>query len=101
MASDYEHGTMNISAQKNTFDGIMSVTVWSSALLMLGLFYFVLVFAVGNDWLSTLMGVSVLGLILGPILGLKASWYFTVAGTFVFGLVTGGIAMLFGAFLAG
>ena len=60
-----------------------------------------LVFAVGYDWMSSLFGVTVVGVIAGMVMGMKTSWYVTVAGLFILTLITGGIVNLFGAFLAG
>jgi len=101
MASDYIRGEMDISAQKSTFDGVMSVTVWSSLLTLMSVFYFTLVFAVGTDWLSALIGVSVLSAVLGKLMSMSAAWYITVVGLFIFGLVFGGLASLFGSLISG
>lgn len=99
MAADHVHGEMNISAQKSTFDGVMDVTVWSSLLLLMMIFYFTLVFATGVDWLAALIGVSGLTAVFGLLLNLGGAWYMTVAGIFVFGLIVGGFSTLMGSFL--
>ncbi|MDG1418511.1 MAG: aa3-type cytochrome c oxidase subunit IV [Maricaulis sp.] len=94
MASDHVPGEMDISAQKSTFDGVMNVTVWSSLLLLMGIFYFTLVFATGADWLSALLGVSALTAAFGFLLNLGGAWYITVVGLFLSGLVIGGLSNL-------
>jgi hypothetical protein len=99
MSADYVRGKMDISAQKGTFDGVMMVSVWSSLLLLMSIFYFTLVFAVGVDWMGALIGVSALSAVLGMLLSMGSAWYFTVAGLFVFGLAIGGISALVGALL--
>jgi len=101
MASDYTRGEMDISAQKSTFDGVMVVSVWSSLLTAMSIFYFTLVFGVGTDWLSALIGVSLLSAVLGKLLSMSSAWYMTVVGLFVFGLIFGGLASLFGSLVAG
>ena len=101
MAADYTRGEMNIASQKSTFDGFMSVTLWSSLLLVVTLFYLTLVFAVGVDWMGALIGVGILGIVLGLLTSMKTSWYVTVGGLFVFGLICGGVTQLAGVFFAG
>lgn len=101
MASDYVRGEMNIADQKATFDGFMVVTVWGSLLTAVCVLYLTLVFAVGMDWMGSLLGVTVFGVIAGIALGMRTSWYMTVAGLFILTLITGGIVNLFGLFLGG
>lgn len=101
MASDHVRGEMDISQHKSTFDGFMAVTVWSSLITGLWILYFTLVFAVGFDWMGSLIACTVLGVIGGLALNMRTSWYMAVVGQFIFGLVCGGIVMLFGAALGG
>ncbi|WP_300527056.1 aa3-type cytochrome c oxidase subunit IV [Maricaulis sp.] len=101
MASDYSRGEMDISDHKATFDGFMAVTVWGSLLTAISVLYLTLVFAVGMDWLASLIGVAVVSVLGGMALNMKVSWYVTVAGLFIFSLICGGIVSLFGMFLAG
>lgn len=101
MAADYTRGEMNITSQKNTFDGFIAVSLWTSLVLIVTLLYLTLVFAVGADWMSSLIGVAIVGIVLGLLTSMKTSWYVTVGGLFVFGLICGGLAQLFSAFLAG
>lgn len=101
MASDYVRGEMDIAGQKATFDGFMSVTVWGSLITGISVLYLTLVFAVGLDWMGSLLGVTVLSIVAGLALGMKTSWYMTVALMFVLALATGGIVTLFGMFLGG
>lgn len=99
MAADHVHGEMDISAQRKSYDGIMNVTVWSSLLLLMGIFYFTLVFATGTDWLGALIGVSALTAFFGLLLNLGGAWYMTVAGLFVSGLIIGGFSSLMASFI--
>lgn len=95
MAADHVRGDMDISQHKSTFDGFMAVSTWGALLTALSILYLTLTFAVGMDWLASLAGVAVVGVIAGLVLSMKTSWYVTVAGLFVFGLVCGGIVQLF------
>lgn len=101
MAADYTRGEMNITSQKNTFDGFIAVTVWTSLLMIVTLLYLTLVFAVGSDWMGSLILVAIVGVVLGLLTSMKTSWYATVGGLFVFSLICGGLAQLFNVFLAG
>ncbi len=101
MASDHVRGEMDITEHKSTFDGFMTMTVWSCLLTIVILLYFILVFAIGMGWMAALIATGVVGVVLGLALSMKTSWYVTVAGLFFTGLVGGGIVSLFGAFLAG
>lgn len=101
MAADHARGEMDISQHKATFDGFIAVAVWGSLLTALSILYLTLVFAVGYDWLASLIGVTVVGVIAGLVMKMKMSWYVTVGGLFVFGLIGGGIVQLFGAVFAG
>lgn len=101
MASDHVRGEMDISDHKATFDGFMSVTVWSSLITAVSVLYFTLVFAIGMDWLGALVAVGVVGVVSGLALSMGTAWYMTVAGLFVLGLIIGGIVQLFGAVIGG
>lgn len=101
MAADHVRGEMDISHQKSTFDGFIAVSVWSSLIIGLSVLYLTLVFAVGWDWLASLIGVTVVGIVGGLVLSMKMSWYVTVAGLFIFGLICGGIVQLFGLAIGG
>jgi len=101
MASDYVRGEMNIASQKSTFSGFISVTVWGSLLTIVTVLYLTLAFAVGMDWMVSLIATAIVGGVLGLALGMKTSWYVTVGGLFVFGLVCGGLVQLFGMAFGG
>lgn len=101
MAADHARGEMDISQHRATFDGFMAVTVWGSLLTAVSVLYLTLVFAVGYDWLASLIGVAVVGVIAGLVMKMQTAWYITVAGLFFFGLIGGGIVQLFGMVFAG
>ena len=101
MATDYVRGEMDIADHKSTFNGFISVSVWSSLIIGLTILYLTLVFAVGLDWMASLIGCAVIGVILGLVMKMKTAWYVTVGGMFVFGLICGGFAWLFSTALAG
>ncbi|WP_300541025.1 aa3-type cytochrome c oxidase subunit IV [Maricaulis sp.] len=101
MAADHVRGEMDIAQHKSTFDGFISVSVWSSLLTGVTVLYLTLVFAAGFNWMASLIAVALVGILAGLALRMKMSWYVTVAGLFVFGLISGGIAQLFSIALAG
>ncbi|MFS2316890.1 aa3-type cytochrome c oxidase subunit IV [Maricaulis sp. D1M11] len=101
MASDYNRGEMDITDQKDTFDGFMAVTVWSSLLTIVSVLYLTLVFAVGMGWMAGLLVCTVVGIVGGLALNMRAAWYFTVGALFVMTLVFGGVVTLFNAAFLG
>lgn len=101
MASDHVRGEMDISHHKSTFDGFISVSVWSALITSVSLLYFTLVFAVGFDWMGSLIVSAGVGVLAGLALNMKTAWYMTVAGLFILGLIIGGVTLLFAAALAG
>lgn len=101
MSADHVRGEMDITEHKATFDGFMVTTVWSTLLTVVILLFFILAYAVGMDWMVSLIASAVVGFGLGLALSMKTAWYVTVVGLFVLGLIGGGIVSLFGAFLAG
>jgi hypothetical protein len=101
MAADYVRGDMDMSQHESTFHGFMAVSTWGSLLTGLTVLYLTLAFAVGIDWLASLVGVAVVGVVAGLILSMKTSWYVTVGGLFVFGLICGGVVQLFRLALGG
>jgi hypothetical protein len=101
MAADHVRGDMDISHHKATFDGFMAVTVWGSLLTAISVLYLTLVFAVGMDWMASLIGVTVVSVIAGLVMKMSTAWYVTVGGLFVLTLICGGIVQLFGMALAG
>jgi hypothetical protein len=95
MASDHVRGEMDITHQKDTFDGFMSITVWSSILIVASVLSLTLIFAVGFDWMMSIVAGTALCVAAGMALGMKTNWYITVAVVTVLSLISGGIVSLF------
>lgn len=88
--SDYDRGSMEISAQSSTFSGFMGGTVYGGSALALIVLMPTLVFAVGMGWLSALIATVILGFVLGVALKLHPAWYVGVIG----GAIVAAIASL-------
>ncbi len=86
MASNYQHGSMEITEQNNTFSSFISWSLWGGLLVGLGVFGLVLVFGSGFAWFTSVVLMSVLGAVLGFLLKMPVSWYVTLGG--IFGLST-------------
>ena len=100
MASDYVRGEMDVSAQKDMFSGFMSLTVWSSILILASVLGLTLIFVVGMNWMTaTIIGAAV-SVVLGLALQMKTAWYMTVAGLtvtcFIIGFISMGIGWALG-----
>ena len=89
--SDYQHGTMEVSAQSGTFDGFMEGTKYGGSLVALIVIMPTLVFAVGLHWLPSLVATIGLGFVIGLALKLKPGWYVGIIGlailTAIFALI--------------
>lgn len=78
--SDYDHGSMEITAQKGTFSGFMGGTVYGGSAIALIVILPVLIFAVGMPWLWALVTTFITGLLIGLGLKLKSGWYVGLIG---------------------
>jgi len=77
--SDYQRGDMQIEDQRTTFDGFMNLTVYGGGLIALALLMAILtVGGVGLGWLPALIITTIVGILAGILLKLRAVWYATV-----------------------
>ena len=83
-SSDYKIGSMAVEAQKGTFGGFMSMTVYGGCLIAVILFYPILVFCTSMTWVPSLIATIVFGIVLGVALRLKGGWYVSVIGMAIF-----------------
>lgn len=78
--SDYDRGSMEITAQKSTFSGFMGGTVYGGSAIALIVILPVLIFAVGMGWFWALLTTFLIGILLGLGLKLKSGWYVGLIG---------------------
>ncbi|MEO0784854.1 MAG: aa3-type cytochrome c oxidase subunit IV [Pseudomonadota bacterium] len=78
--SDYEHGSMDISDQQNTWKGFMTASVWGSAIIMAIVGYATLTLAVGMNWMIALVLIAGAALLGGLFMGMGGTWIITVVG---------------------
>jgi hypothetical protein len=90
MTDEYTRGQMDISEHKKTFDSVMSVSVFSSLLIGLCLFYLTLVFGTGGGWFGTLVLTGVLGAVGGFFTRQGIMYWTCLAGLGLIAL-TGGL----------
>ena len=83
-SSDYKIGSMAVEAQKGTFGGFMSMTVYGSCLIAVLLMYPILVFCTALAWVPSLVLTVVFGIVLGVALRLKGGWFASVIGLAIF-----------------
>lgn len=82
--SDYDRGSMEVSAQSGTFSGFMGGTIYGGSALTLIVLMPTLVFAVGMGWFSALVATVILGFVLGVVLKLHPAWYVgVIAGAII------------------
>ncbi|MGB0906215.1 MAG: hypothetical protein ACPGVT_01885 [Maricaulaceae bacterium] len=95
--SNYIQGSMPVEAQKGTFGGFMSMTVYGGSLIAFMLIYPILVFCTPLAWSASLVATLVIGIILGVALKLKGGWFAGIVTLSVFlAIFSALIAFFFG-----
>ncbi|WP_375283481.1 aa3-type cytochrome c oxidase subunit IV [Marinicauda pacifica] len=98
MAEDYHRGEMNVAEQKHTFDGFISVSVFSAAVLGLVVMFLSMVFGTDLGWLTAFLITAVIGGVIGVLLKQGTAYWMTVAILGVITIIAGFlIVALFGA----
>lgn len=91
MASNYEHGTMNVSGHNKTYAGFMSGSIWGGGLIILVCLYPTLVFGTSLGWLASLIITMIIGILYGLALKMKGGWFATVIGLTIFAAILSAI----------
>lgn len=78
--AEYQRGTMEVTEQSRTFSSFIGMSVWFGGLTILTVFFLTLTFAANVGWMVSLIITTIVGILLGMALGLKANWYATVIG---------------------
>lgn len=96
--ADYERGTMDIAEQSRTFSSFMGMSIWFGGLTVLSVLFLALTFAAHTGWMIALIVTTIVGIVMGLVLNLKAGWYATVIGfaaiCFFCAIVVGLIGMM-------
>jgi hypothetical protein len=96
---DHQRGKMDISGQKDTWNGFLTGSTWGSLIILLLVGYSVLSLAIGLHWAVSLGLMALVGIIAGLALNLGARWMATVVVMVVLALIVQAIITLFGVFL--
>ncbi|PIW31360.1 MAG: hypothetical protein COW29_02055 [Rhodobacterales bacterium CG15_BIG_FIL_POST_REV_8_21_14_020_59_13] len=97
--AEYQRGSMEVTEQAHTFSSFIGLAVWFGGLLGLTVLFLSLTFAADVSWMVSLIIVTIAGLLLGLVLGLKANWYATVIGFAAVSFFSALIAGLVGSLL--
>lgn len=97
--AEYQRGSMEVTEQAHTFSSFIGLAVWFGGLLGLTVLFLSLTFAAHVSWMVSLIIVTIAGLLLGLVLGLKANWYATVIGFAAVSFFAAIIAGLVGSLL--
>ncbi|WP_421788304.1 aa3-type cytochrome c oxidase subunit IV [Hyphobacterium sp.] len=97
--AEYERGRMDVSEQSRTFSSFMGLSVWFGGLTVLSVLFLSLTFAAHAGWMVSLIVTTIVGILLGMALKLKANWYATVIGFALICFVSAVIAGLVGSLL--
>ncbi len=96
---DYVHGEMEVKSQENMFSGFLTMTAWSSLILIMAIGYATFTLTMGVNWAVSLGIFAIVGVVLGLLMNLGGAWVATVVGlaivaVFIQLLVTLGGAMM-------
>lgn len=89
----FEHGKMDITAQRGLFNGFLKTTEWSCVMLAMLLGLTVFAFAMGLGWWTGLIVWLVIGVLAGFLMGLGGAWWAFVIGSTVLLAIGGAITM--------
>ncbi|MEM9740049.1 MAG: aa3-type cytochrome c oxidase subunit IV [Pseudomonadota bacterium] len=78
--SEYNHGSMDISDQENTWKGFMVASVWGTAIIITIVAYITLTLAIGMNWMVALILCAGAALLGGLFMGMGGTWMVTVIG---------------------
>jgi Bacterial aa3 type cytochrome c oxidase subunit IV len=98
---DHSRGGMDIADQKGTFDGFMSVTVWSCALIAMGVAGLTVAFAMGAGWFAGVGVYAAVGVAIGLLMRMGGVWWASLIGTVVLFVIGGGVVSGLGALMGG
>ncbi len=87
MASDYQHGKMEVTGHGKTYSGFMTGSIWGAGLIILICLFPILIFGVQMGWFGALMVTTIVGLIYGLVLRMKGGWFAAVIGLAIFGAI--------------
>lgn len=91
MADDYTRGQMDISEHKQTFDAVMSVSVYASLVIGLVVLYLTLVFGAGMGWFMALILCAAVGGAAGFFTKQGALYWTSLGAMAVVALIAGGL----------
>lgn len=75
MAQGGAHGDMDIRDQKETFDGFISASIWTSGLIAQGVMLLTLAFAIGMGWWPGLFSFIGIGIAVGLIFKMPSVYW--------------------------
>lgn len=87
MASDYQHGNMEITGHSKTYTGFMAGSIWGAGLIIMICLFPILVFGAHVSWFGALIITALVGILYGLVLKMKGGWFAAVIGLTIFGAV--------------
>lgn len=89
--SSHSSGGMDTTDQKQTFSAFMSVTVWSSLLIVMSVAGLVVAFALPSGWFAGVLAYTAIGFFGGLLLKLRGAWWATLIVSVILLLVGGAV----------
>ena len=99
-SGDYVHGEMEVETQKATFSGFLTLTAWSSLILLMAIGYATFTLTMGVHWMVALGGFALFGVVAGLAMNLGSAWIFTVVVLSLIAIFIQSLVWLGGALLS-
>lgn len=94
MAEDYTRGEMNISEQKNTFEGFIHVSTLSGLITCITILFLAMVFGTSIGWFTSLITTLIVAGIAGVLLKQNAVYWILTGFLAVVAAISGGLVSL-------
>jgi ABC-type nickel/cobalt efflux system permease component RcnA len=96
--NDYVKGTMDISAQSDTYNGFLVASQWGC--ILVGAMVACMSFIWGADvaWLQAVLGCGALAIVAGLAMKMGGAFTMTSVAITIVGLIAGGISTIVGMF---
>lgn len=93
---EYHRGDMDIRAQKETWEGFVTGSVWGSLIIIMAVGYATLAIALGLNWMVSLALMALFGFAAGIFMNMGGRWMATVVVMIVLALIIQAFIWLFG-----
>ena len=96
-AQEYQHGQMDISAQKAAWNGFLNFSMWGGMITLLIVGYATLALAIGMNWMVSLALMAIVGFAAGAFMKMGGRWVAAMVMMIVLAFIVQAMIWLFGS----